>query len=169
MSINIIAGILTFSFLFFVLLIIIYFIIAISKFKIKQIFISIPIALLSGVFILSIFDSSSLFERSIRFQAALEEISTMNLVDYIYGFGYLKEYAFDRGFSAGILNLLLEGGGLIYLIVIYFLFSLSSSNLLFYISIISLFVFEPNKFPFFWISLTVSSYVFKSNYQLSNK
>jgi hypothetical protein len=169
LSMNIIAGILTFSFLFFVLLIIVFLVKSISKFKIKQIIIGVPIALLSGVFIFSIFDSSSIIERLIRFQAALDEISTMKYVDYIFGFGYLKEYAFDRGFSAGILNLLLEGGGIICLIVIYCLFSLSSSSLLFFICFISLFVFEPNKFPFFWISLTVSSYVFKSRYKLSNK
>ena len=166
--INLIAGILTFSFLFFVLLILVFFLKSIFKFKIKQIILVVPIALLLAFLIFSIFDSSSILERSIRFQSAFEEISTMKFIDYIFGFGYLKEYSLDRGFSAGILNLLLEAGGIIYLIFLYFLFSLSNSRLLFFICFISLFVFEPNKFPFFWISFTLSSYVFKSKFKLSN-
>jgi hypothetical protein len=168
LMINLIAGILTFSFLFFVLLILVFFLKSISKFKIKQIFLGVPIALLLAFLIFSIFDSSSILERSIRFQAAFEEISTMKFIDYIFGFGYLKEYSLDRGFSAGILNLLLEGGAIIYLIFLYFLFSLSNSRLLFFICFISLFVLEPNKFPFFWISFTLSSYVFKTKFNFSN-
>jgi hypothetical protein len=163
--INLTAGILTFSFLFFVLLIIVFFLKSISKFKIKQIIFGLPISLLLGFFVFSIFDSSSILERSIRFQAAFEEISSMKFIDYIFGFGYLKEYSLDRGFSAGILNLLLEGGAIIFLIFLYNLFSLSNSRLLFFISFISLFVLEPNKFPFFWISFTLASYVFKSKFK----
>lgn len=165
--INLLAGILTFSFLFFILLIFVFFSKSISKFKLKQLLVGIPVVSLLGFFVFTIFDSSSFLERSIRFQAALEEISAMKFVDYIFGFGYLKEYSLDRGFSAGILNLLLEGGAIIYFIVIYFLYSFSSSRVLFIICIVSLFVFEPNKFPFFWLSYIISSYVFRSKIKLS--
>ena len=168
--INLLAGLLTFSFLFFILILLVYTIKSLKKINIVQILFILPLLLIIGFGVFFIFDSSSFVERTIRFQGALDEISLMNLSEFLIGFGYLKEFSLDRGFSAGILSLLLESGAIIYFIVIYFLYSLSSSKLLFIITLVSLFAFEPIKFPLFWISFIISSFIFKSkfNFQINN-
>ncbi len=157
---NLIGGLLTFSFLFYILSTFLFF----RRMKKKSIMFLIyaPLLILLIIILSISFDTSSYLDRIIRFNYGLEIIKNMSVKNLITGgsqFGLNSDI--ESGVSAGILSLLIEGG-IFNLILHVSIFKYIIKNKdLFLIILISLFVFEPYKYPFFWISLLISIFSIK--------
>jgi len=155
--INVTAGLLTFSYYFYLMLIFILFIHNKTR-KYQNSFIF--LTLLIGIFNYEYFlQSSSLDDRIYRFNIWTDIFQSYNLTEVLFGTGVdgvISRYS-DKHVSAGILSISLENGLVGAVLMLFFIVAVSGKNkLLIIIAFSSLLVFESYKFPLFWMSLIVS-------------
>jgi hypothetical protein len=156
---NIIIGILTFSYLFFIG----YLILLILKYR-PYILILFFIAILFAFVYFnfdyesnSLISSSSSSDRLLRIQLAFEVLSKFSTSKIFLGSGYLFSQSLDMGVSAGIFSSFIEGGliGMIIPLVLAIYYTNYNKVLICIISL-SLFTIEPYKMPFFWIVIIIA-------------
>lgn len=155
---NVVGGILTFSYLFFILSIILIFSKKIAALSIKEygflLFMAVSLIIVASQ--VDLFSSSSVgdrWERANFFFTAMEDASVFQLM---FGHGFALETGFDRGFSAGLFTTIYEVG-IVNLVVIFIFVNMMQSKK-FYIFLVlctALLVFEPTKLPLFWILVIV--------------
>jgi hypothetical protein len=158
--VNVVGGILTFSYLFFILSLILIFSIKITKISIKEYSYLLLVAV--GLIILdsqiNLFSSSSLSDRWERANFFFNAMEDANILQLMFGHGLALETGFDRGFSAGLFTTIYEVGIVNLIIIFIFIFVLKMPSKKFYIFLVlctALLVFEPTKLPLFWILVIV--------------
>lgn len=156
---NVIGGILTFSYLFFVLSFLLFFSKKIPAFSFKS---GLYLLLLAGLIMISsqvdLFSSSSLGERIDRINLFFAAMEDTNLFQVVFGRGFVQETGFDRGFSAGLFTTIYEMGILGLVAILFFVNVLSNKKrYIFLLFFVSLLVFEPIKLPLFWMLVVVLS------------
>jgi hypothetical protein len=156
-KLNIIGGILTTSFFFFIGYIIIRFI----KFSLLYKSISIlGIILLALILKDSFFDllnSTSYDSRFLRYDFGIQIIKNYSIEKLFFGTGYLFDHGVDKGISAGLLTSFIEGGLIgLFIPFILALFICEGNKVLISIVLMSLLLFEPFKFPFFWFVIVLA-------------
>jgi len=157
---NLIAGILSTSFLFFVGLIILY-INRLRKIIRYPLFF---IILLFGLYVFlniddenPLFASSSSSDRIERIQLALELLPQFGLNKIIFGGGYLLTQNLDKGISSGMFSSLIEGGVIGLLIpFLYILEFIKKNSSLLIICVLSLLTIEIYKMPLFWLTIILA-------------
>jgi hypothetical protein len=156
--VNIVGGLLTFSYLFFILSLILIFSKKIAILSIKEysflLFVAAGLIISASQF--NLFSTSSLGDRWERANFFFNAMEDANIFQLIFGHGFAVETGFDRGFSAGLLTTIYEGG-FVNLIVI-FILALKMLIKKFYIFLVlctALLVFEPTKLPLFWVMVIV--------------
>ena len=155
---NVVGGVLTFSYLFFILSLIFIFSKKIAAHPIKEY--SFLLLVAAGLIILAtqidLFSSSSLADRWERANFFLKAMEDSNIFQLIFGHGFARETGFDNGFSAGLFTMIYEIG-IVNLIVIFIfvLKILSKKSYIFLVLCIPLLIFEPVKLPLFWILVIV--------------
>lgn len=160
---NLTAGLLTSSYLFFLGL----FLIFLNKKFPKLIILLIPI-LITLVSIIpldldnSIIASSSSSDRLLRIQIAIDLISSLSYKQLINGIGYSFTKDLEKGISAGLFSSFIEGG-LIGLFIPFFLALayIKNNKSLLIILLLSLMTIEPYKMPFLWFAIILSSLISK--------
>ena len=156
---NIVAGFATSSFFF----IFGYLILIFLKFKnIYKIIIGIFIFILLLIYkfeIIQFFDSSSLSDRQERLQIGYELIQNIGIKTILFGNGYLFEYDSNKGVGSAMITLLLEGGviALISTLSLIYFYCRKEKYLLILV-FFSLILFEPNKYPLFWLTIVLCNY-----------
>lgn len=168
---NAIGGILTFSYLFFVLSFLLFFSKKIPVFSFKS---SLYVLLLVGlIMILSqvdLFSSSSLGERIDRINLFFAAMEDANLLQVVFGRGFMQDTGFDRGFSAGLFTTIYEMGILGLVAILFFVNVLSNKKrYIFLLFFVSLLVFEPIKLPLFWMLVVVLSVLLPDRNTYSQK
>ena len=162
-KLNILAGILTASYLFFVCFLVV------KIFQMKRlfkIFLIVFLALLLSFnlnIIENFFSSSSFDDRSLRIQIALEIISKADPNKIIFGSGFLFDHGFNRGISSGLFSSIVESGliGFIIPLVLGLIFSCRNKTLII-IFIIGLLVLELYKLPLFWMAFILAGQIEKN-------
>ena len=168
---NVIGGILTFSYLFFVLSFLIIFL---NKVR--------AISMRSGIYILlfaicvqfflqiDIFASSSLSDRVERMNYFLEAMGASDIYQFMLGHGFVQDTGFDRGFSGGLFTTIYEVGVVNLMAITYFVFILVNKNyqilLLFLAAQLAV---EPIKMPLCWVLVVVLAAVMPERYSLLPK
>ena len=163
-KLNIIGGVLTASFFFFIGYIFIRFL------KMSYLYKSIIILgmiLISFLFkdSISIFLSNSSFdERFFRIDLGIEILKNYNIQKLFFGTGYLFDHGVDKGISTGLLTSFIEGGliGLLVPLILALLIC-QRNKVLIAIVLMSLLLFEPYKLPFFWIVIILAGNLPKYN------
>lgn len=159
---NVVGGILTFSYLFFILSLILIFSKKMSDLSIKgySLLLFMAVSLIFTASQIDLFSSSSLSDRWDRANFFFTAMEDSNIFQLLFGHGFALETGFDRGFSAGLFTAIYEVG-IVNLIVI-FIFVLRMLSKKFYILLVlctALLVFEPTKLPLFWILVIVLTIV----------
>lgn len=155
---NVISGLLSFSYLFFIGYAILYLL------KNKPYYLSFILSIISILIVYLNFDfegaslvtSSSSSDRLLRMDLALEVLSKFSLSKLLLGSGYLFSQSLEMGVSAGIFSSFIEGGliGMIIPFILCLIYT-NFNKLLFCIVILSLLVVEPYKMPYFWITILI--------------
>jgi hypothetical protein len=150
-NLNILGGLLTASYFFFLGYLILLFI---NMSFLKKVLI-ILISFFSSFFfyntILNFFSESSSEERLSRLQIGIEIIKNYDLEKLFFGIGYLFDHETSKGVSSGLFTSFIEGGIIGLLIPLLFAILLCQRNKqLILIVCLSLILFEPYKMPFFW-------------------
>jgi hypothetical protein len=160
---NYIGGILTSSLFFYLGYIIIQFI----KIKNKRKYLFLFLIILT-TFILqknypNFLDATSYGDRYIRLGIGLEILQKFTFERLVFGSGFLFDHGFEKGVSSGIISSFIEGGfiGLIFPLIMAIIFC-EKNIILIIIVLLTLFLFEPFKFPFFWVSLILAGKVSKN-------
>lgn len=154
---NIIGGLLTFSYLFFILSLILIFSKKIAIFSIEKcsfLFFAAGLMILASQF--NLFLASSLGDRWDRANLFFNAIEYANIFQLMFGHGFALATGFDRGFSAGLFTTIYEGGFLNLIVI--FILTLTMPIKKFYIFLVlwtALLVFEPTKLPLFWVMIVV--------------
>lgn len=156
---NVLAGILTFSYLFIVLSIVLFFTKRMRTLSIKG---GLYFLLLIGLIMIfsqvELFSSSSLGERLYRISLFFTAMEDANLFQFVFGRGFLQDTGFDRGFSAGLFTTIYEMGILGLVSILFFVKIWSDKkDYIFLLFLVSLLVFEPIKLPLFWLLVVVLS------------
>lgn len=156
---NVIGGILTFSYLFFVVSFFLFFSKKIASLSFKA---NLYLLFLVSLIIISsqmdLFSSSSLGDRINRMNLFFMAMEDTNIFQFMFGRGFAQETGFDRGFSAGLFTTIYEVG--IVNLVVIMLFVNALLNKKFYVFLlffVALLVFEPIKLPLFWVLVVVLS------------
>lgn len=156
-KLNLIGGVLTASFLFFIGFILIKF------FKISNLFKSISILVLIFFFIffrgtISIFlNNSSFDDRYLRIDLGIEILKNFDIEKLFLGTGYLFDHGVDKGISMGLLTSFIEGGLIgLFIPLILALLICEGNKVLISIVFMSLLLFEPFKLPFFWFVIVLA-------------
>ena len=163
---NIVSGILSFSYFFFIGYLILFllknkpyvllFLIIIS---------SIPLIYLNFDYEgASIISSSSASDRLLRIDFAFEILSKFSPTKIFFGNGYLFSQSLEMGVSSGLLSSFIEGG-LVGLILPLFLaiYYAKFNKMLFCIVFLSLLTIEPYKMPLFWIAIIIAGKLISIN------
>lgn len=156
---NVIGGILTFSYLFFVLSFLLFFSKKIPALTFKS---GLYLLLLVGSIIflsqVDLFLSSSFSDRIDRINLFFAAMEDANLLQVVFGRGFMQDTGFDRGFSAGLFTTIYEMGILGLVAILFFVNVLSNKKrYIFLLFFVSLLVFEPIKLPLFWMLVVVLS------------
>lgn len=156
---NVIGGILTFSYLFFVLSFLLFFSKKIPTLTFKS---GLYLLLLVGSIIflsqVDLFLSSSFSDRIDRINLFFAAMEDANLFQVVFGRGFMQDTGFDRGFSAGLFTTIYEMGILGLVAILFFVNVLSNKKrYIFLLFFVSLLVFEPIKLPLFWMLVVVLS------------
>ena len=163
-KLNIIGGLLTASFFFFIGFIIIKFLK--MSFLYKRISI-LGMILLSIIFkdsISTFLSNSSFDDRFLRIDIGIEIIKNYNIEKLFFGTGYLFDHGFSKGVSSGLLTSFIEGGLVgLFTPLIFVLFICQGNKVLIAIVLMSLILFEPFKFPFFWFAIILLGNLPKDN------
>jgi hypothetical protein len=158
-TVNIIGGLLTFSYFFIVLSIILYF----SKTTILSRENASRRLLLACFIIIIIvttgfFSSSSMDDRIIRMNIFFPVADKMSALQFLFGQGFMQETGFGKSFSAGFLLAIYEIG--IVNLVVLMLLTVILTNIskhIFILFFFTMLVFEPTKLPLFWVLVIVLS------------
>ena len=163
-KLNIIGGILTASFFFFIGFIIIKFLKMSFLYKCFSI---LGLILLSIIFkdSISIFLSNSSFDdRFLRIDLGVEILKNYNIEKLFFGTGYLFDHEIDKGISTGLLTSFIEGGLIgLFIPLILALLICEGNKVLISIVLMSLLLFEPFKLPFFWFVIVLAGNLPKFN------
>jgi hypothetical protein len=166
---NIVGGIVTFSYLFFVG----YIILKIFKLpNLKKVVSLIVFGLIIFVFqdaiLTNFMDSSSSDDRLFRIQGALGFLEKADITKILFGLGFLYDIGLDRGISAGLLSTVIENGilGLAFLLFVIILFAQKNLTIIIVI-FLGLFTIEPFKLPLFWIAIILAGQLSQKRYNLA--
>lgn len=156
---NVIGGILTFSYLFFVLSMLLFFYKKIPSFSFKGGFYLLSLIGLVVIFSqVDLFSSSSLNERIDRISLFFTAMNDTSLFQVMFGRGFAQDTGFDRGFSAGLFTTIYEMGIIGLAAILFFVNILSNKKrYIFLLFFVALLVFEPIKLPLFWMLVVVLS------------
>lgn len=153
---NVIGGLLTASYFFFIGYVMVRFL----KMSVSYKIVSILIAFFLGfVFIdtfSNFFSDSSYGERLLRIEIALEILKNFSNIKLFLGAGYLFDHGVAKGVSSGFFTSFIEGGLVGFLIpLVMSLIMCQGNKVLVAIVFLSLLLFEPYKLPFFWYVIVV--------------
>lgn len=176
-SLNTLAGLLTFSYSFYIIFSLIFFFQMKSKIikillALSFFFISILLfVLIDDYNFFSIFKKSSLSDRLYRISIALDIMNNFSFFDFLFGSDVnYKELNYDRGISSGIFIILVQKGYLGLLLVFSLLFFFSKKYLaLLIVMVFFLLVTIWNKFYVVWYYIIFSGFAFNKNYILLTK
>jgi hypothetical protein len=170
---NLIGGILSLSFLFFIGLSFL----SIDSFRKSIKYPIFIIFLIAGIYIFTkidddnlLFASSSSSDRIDRIEVALTLLPEFETRKIIFGGGYLLTQNLEKSISSGFFSSLIEGGLVGLLIPFFFLLEYIKKNTsLFIICILSLLTLEIYKMPFFWLAIILGGLIInKKNEIFSN-
>lgn len=156
---NTIAGVLTFSYLFFAGYIILFLL------KNKPLILPILFTILAIILLysnldyeeISLFSSSSSSDRLLRLNLAFEVLSKFSVQKLFFGSGYIFSQSLEMGVSAGIFSSFIEGGIIGMIIPLIFILVYTKFNkLLFCIALLSLLTIEPYKMPFLLLAFIIA-------------
>ena len=158
---NIIGGILTFSYLFYVLIIVLLFIksksISFSFFQ--KIILVILLVLVSQFIDFLAFSSAS--DRLYRIGLFFSVIKDTTALQFMFGRGFYSYYGFDKNFSAGLFTNIYEMGVINFVFIMVFFYYLSNRRkYMFVLFFIAMLTFDPIKLPFFWVLMVLLSNVY---------
>lgn len=164
LAINIIVGLLTYSF-FFIILSVVLFLLKVPalSFKFGQRLFLLT-AILVAVPTSEIFSTSSNVSRSARAESFFEVIKDSDFLHLAFGNGFAANTGYDEHFSAGILSGIYEVGIINVIIISIILVLLSKSRKdVFALYLLSMLVFEPIKLPIFWMLVVTASAILPHN------
>jgi len=156
-NLNIIGGLLTASFFFFIGFIVIRFL--------KMPFLYKSISILGMILLTIIFkDSISIFlsnssfdDRFLRVDLGVEILKNYSIEKLFFGTGYLFDHGIDKGISTGLLTSFIEGGLIgLFIPLLLSLLICQGNKVLIAIVLMSLLLFEPYKLPFFWFVIVLA-------------
>lgn len=158
---NILGGIVTFSYLFFIG----YFILKALEMRTlyKVLIISLIVLFYIGFqeeVLSGLFETSSVENRFFRFETAILFIKSLGLQRILFGIGIEYEFISDFGVNAGLFSTLIENGiaGLIFLMTI-MLFFAQKNTVIIIIVFLGLLTVEPFKLPLFWLTVILAGEV----------
>jgi hypothetical protein len=159
---NVIGGVLSASFFFYIGYIVL------KVIKLSHVYkIAILVGLVIAFFIFqkgfpSLVDSTSYDDRYLRLQIGFEILKSYGMERILLGSGFLFDHGYGKGVSSGILSSVIEGGlvGILVPLTIAIIFCERNVSLLLLV-IFSLLLFEPFKFPFFWVALILAGQISK--------
>jgi len=155
---NIIGGVVTFSYLFFAGYLIIKALKMRTFYKVLTISLVVLFYLAFQNSILSgISETSSIDNRVFRIETALQFIQSIGIQKVLFGLGIEYDYISDFGINAGILSTVIENGifGLFFLLTIMLLFA-QRNTLIIIIIFLGLLTVEPFKLPLFWLTVVLA-------------
>lgn len=168
-TLNIIGGIVTFSYLFFAG----YIILKILKLPIlnKVVLLSVfglTFFIFQDVILSDFIDSSSSDDRLFRIEGAFAFIQNADITKILFGLGFLYDIGLDRGISSGLLSTIIENGilGLIFLLTVMVLFAQKNLTIIIII-FLGLLTIEPFKFPLFWLTIILAGQLSQKRYTLA--
>ncbi|MEO8172301.1 MAG: hypothetical protein ABI581_04430 [Sediminibacterium sp.] len=155
---NIIGGVVTFSYLFFIGYIIMKALKMRTFYKVLTVSIIVLFYLAFQNSILpGLLESSSADNRFSRLETALEFIKNIGAQKILFGIGIEYDYISDFGINAGILSTVIENGlfGLVFLLTIMLLFA-QKNTFIILIIFLGLLTVEPFKLPLFWLTVVLA-------------
>lgn len=157
---NVIGGILTFSFLFYFLVILFLILkknsVLDSVWK-KTIIIILLVVVYLGVDVMG--DSSS-SERLYRMSLFFGMMNEFSLAQFMFGHGFVTDTGVGKSFSAGLLTSIYEVGVFnVFLMVMFFGTISNNKSYMYTLLFISMLMFEPIKLPLFWTLMVILSVV----------
>lgn len=167
---NILGGLLTFSYLFIILSIILF----VSKdwmLNRRNAFRVILILVLIVILpVANFFSVSSSGDRIYRMNLFLYSMSEANISQVLFGQGFATQTGADQGFSAGILTSIFEIGIINLFVIVLFVLVMSNQNRnVFILFLVPMLVFEPIKLPLFWVLLVVLTVLLPNGNQQHSK
>lgn len=163
--INIIGGLVTFSYLFFVG----YLLLKVLELRTLYRVLSILAVVLlyigfQEVVLPGLLETSSVDNRLFRFETAIMFIQSLSMQQILFGLGIEYDYISDFGVNAGLFASLIENGvaGLIFLLTIMLLFA-QKNTVLIIIVFLGLLTVEPFKLPLFWLTVILAGEVSRRN------
>lgn len=163
--INIIGGLVTFSYLFFVGYLILKALEMRTLYRVLSIFTAVLLYIgLQESILPGLLETSSVDNRLFRFETAIIFIQNLSLQQILFGLGIEYEYISDFGVNAGLFATLIENGiaGLIFLLTIMLLFA-QKNTMVIIIVFLGLLTVEPFKLPLFWLSVVLAGEVSRRN------
>jgi hypothetical protein len=159
---NVIGGVLTYSYAFYILLIVLY----ITKqlkmhFSITSMWILLFIAIFHQV-IIDIFLYSSFSDRLYRFELFIKSFETSNTIEMLFGHGVHAPNGHDRAFSSGFLTSIFEIGIIGTALELMILIILIPYYKIILFFLITAAVIDPIKLPLFMFLIFVLSHTFDS-------
>lgn len=156
---NLIGGVLTVSYAFFLLVPIIWFV-KCFKLTVKNLFAVLCLAsFIIALIMFQSFEYSSIDDRLGRAASFFVSVEQSSFSNLFFGHGFGADTGFDKHFSVGILSGIYEIGLFNFVILLLIAFLLVDKFVFFVIFLISLLLFESHKYPFFWVLLVLSSHV----------
>jgi hypothetical protein len=165
-KLNIIGGIVTFSYLFFAGYIIL------KTFQMRKLYRVVIISLVvifylafQSIALPGLLETSSVDNRFFRIETALQFIGQIGIGKILFGIGIEYEYISDFGINAGLLSTVIENGifGLFFLSSIMLLFA-QKNKFIIVIILLGLLTVEPFKLPLFWLAVVLAGEMSKAKY-----
>ena len=155
---NVVGGLLTYSYAFYIMLIALY----IAK-NLKSHFILISMLILLFILmyylqIIDVFLYSSYNQRLERLLLFTTSIETANTSELLFGHGVRTDPGFSMGFSSGLAVSIYELGIIPTVLEMLILFRLRPSFIIFVFFIIASAVIDPIKLPIFWFLIIITSH-----------
>lgn len=155
--VNIVGGVLTFSYLFFVLSALFFLIKTTNRSSnILRLFLS--VCLIIAVPVFDFFADSSLSRRAELMDIFFEAMNDANVYQFMFGRGFDTQTELAPHFSAGLLSAIYEVGVINLAVITIFLSILSHRNVqVFILYFVAMLVVEATKLPLFWVLVVVVS------------
>lgn len=163
---NALGGLLTFSYSFIALSLLLYFSKRLRTVSWKSgLFAFLLAAIVVVLMQVDIFSTSSLSDRTHRISLFFDAMSNADMFQLMFGHGFAQYENISMGFSGGLFTTIYEVGFINLMIIIYFaacLINKRSHVLLLFL--VTQLVIEPTKLPIFWVLIVVLSILLPSKY-----
>ena len=153
---NVVGGILTFSYLFFIYVALFLVIQNKTLSRNNALRVLLIVCLIISTVIFNLFSASSLSVRMYAIDLFVTAMKEANVLQWMFGRGFMAYEDIGGNFSGGLFSTVYEVGVINLTVVLLFTFVLSNkSRHLFLLFFVAMLVFEPIKLPLFWVLVVV--------------